>query len=145
MPFWQKKKSWLLRLRARCQIYSLVKMQAVRLLMLRQQQSITTKNFLSLNERINYLLLHQSDLQLTQAYKFDLFSSSSVFGLVEPLSFCHKAENVKEFIEFSSPNLDLREESMFLVYFPGLTGKTWHFWAETFTFFSCYISILLDP
>ena len=39
---------------------------------------------------------------LRQAYKFDLFSTTCISRLVEPLSFvlefCHKAENFREFI-----------------------------------------------
>ena len=40
------------------------------------------------------------DFSLPQAYKFDPFSTTCFSGLVEPSSFCHKAGNFKEIIEF---------------------------------------------
>ena len=57
--------------------------------------------------------------QLKQAYKFDLFSTTCVSRLVEPLSFflefCHKAGNLEEFIEFLREKIELVEDSIVFV------------------------------
>ena len=50
---------------------------------------------------------------LNQAYKFDLFSTTCVSRLVQPLSFflefCHKAENFETLIEFLSKKFEFIE------------------------------------
>ena len=57
------------------------------------------------------------------------------------MSFCHKAENVKEFIEFSSPNLDLREESMlFYVFDLDLQENMVFLGRDIYIFFLLYIN-----
>ena len=54
-------------------------------------------------------------VHLNQAYKFDLFSTTSVSWLVEPLSFflefCHKAGNFEEINEFLSKKIEFIEGS----------------------------------
>ena len=63
----------------------------------------------------NTLFLH-----LNQAYKFDLFSTTCVSKLVEPLSFflefCHKAENFEELDEFHSRKFEFIEGSGVFMY-----------------------------
>ena len=73
--------------------------------------------------RVLYSPLYQAAMQaylLNQAYKFDLFSTTCVSRLVEPLSFflefCHKAGNFEELIEFLSKKIEFIEGSIVFLY-----------------------------
>ena len=67
-------------------------------------------------------------LMLSQAYKFDLFSTTCVSKLVEPLSFflefCHKAGTFEELDEFQSRKFEFIEGSgVFCMKMLWISGK----------------------
>ena len=84
---------------------------------------------------------------VAQAYKFDLFLSSSVSGLANPWvftsSFCHKAEQFQEFIEFLSKNLLFREERIIFMKLPWIYWKKLYLRAEIFKKSPWYIFYVL--
>ena len=57
---------------------------------------------------------------VSQAYKFDLFSTTCVSSLVVPLSFflefCHKAGNFEDLIEFISKKFEFIEGTIVFLY-----------------------------
>ena len=63
---------------------------------------------------------HEMRMSLIQAYKFDLFSTTCVSKLVEPLSFflefCHKAGTFEELDEFHSRKFEFIEGSGVFLY-----------------------------
>ena len=63
----------------------------------------------------NYSLHIYSNI-LSQAYKFDQFSTTSVSRLVEPLSFVAKLEFLKKLIEFLSIKIEFIEGNIIFLH-----------------------------
>ena len=84
---------------------------------------------------------------LVQAYKFDLFSTTCVSELVEPLSFslelCHKAGNFEELNEFLIKKLENYQALLYIFHIFSQTFKLNYWNSHFYSFLHAWIPLTL--